>query len=243
MLTLWQKLVSRAQRMLAEDPQYYAVALLTLALGLGVHAGLFESAGHLRLAPRPPAAADAMAIAANAASTISGTSGIATARPIPLAVSSSSSTSDKAISEFVRRLAARRHHNRIALSAQKHERRHSARHVKVAWRPEASGHRRSTHRLVKAKWTSRHRARRHVKTEWAVKPAPSWPAEPPAIATWTETAPPAAEANVGMMMSPVVGAIGPAESGLAATPAPEAAPEPATPSSKPCPFLLRHNPK
>lgn len=236
MLTLWQRLVSRARRMLAEDPQYYAVALLTLALGLGVHAGLFESAGNLRVTPRPPVAADAMVIAANAAPL---TSSIMTVRPIPLAVISSSGTSDQAISAFVRRLAARHHHNRVTLSAQKHQRRHSARHVKVAWR----AHRRSTHRLVRAKWTSHYRVRHQVKTEWAVKPAPSQPTEPSANATWTETAPPAAPANAGMMMSPVAGAMGPNESGLAVTPAPEAAPEPATPGSKPCPFLHRPNPK
>jgi hypothetical protein len=240
MLTLWQRLVSRAQRTLAEDPQYYALALLTLALGLGVHAGLFESAGNLRLTTRPPAAADAMVIAANAAPT---TSSIMTARPIPLAVISSSGTSDQAISAFVRRLAARHHHSRVTLSAQKHRRSHSARHVKVALRT----HRRSTRRLVRTKWSNHYRVRRQVKTEWAVKPAASQPAEPPAIATWTETTPPAAEANVGMMMSPAAGAIGPAESGLAVTPAPtpmpEAAPEPAAPSPKPCPFLQRPNPK
>ena len=236
MLTLWQRLVTRAQRMLAEDPQYYVVALLTLALGLGVNAGLFQSAGRLRVPPRPPAAADAMAIAASVAST---NPSILAARPIPLAVCSSSSTSDKAISAFVRRLAARHHHNRVRLIAHKHQRRHSARHVKVAWRT----HRRSTHRLVTSKWTTHHRARRRMKTQWAIKRAPSAPAEPSAIATWTETAATAAEATAGTMMSPAIAAVGPSESGLAATPAPEAAPQPAPPGSNPCPFLRRPNPK
>lgn len=100
MKALWQRISWHARQMLAEDPRVVVLSLLTLALGLGVHAGLLNSMIRSRLAHRSRTATSSMVIADRA---FAGASAIVT---MPRAVPSS----DADIAAFVRKLAAK--HNR-----------------------------------------------------------------------------------------------------------------------------------
>lgn len=228
MSTLWQKLISHARRMLAEDPHFFALALLVLALGLGVHAGLFEAVNGSRLATRSRTAPDPVV---TASSQVGDASDRAVLAPEP------APSSDAAISAFVRRLAASRNGSETKPACAAHRRCHTARSIKTAW----VSHRRNA-RGVQIAWITHLRTGQRLKSVWIVNPPVGQPGDAPAVVTWTEIVPPVPQPGMGMTSLAAI-ALSPVEAEPAPAPAAEPAIAAAPASPARCPLGPRQNHK
>ncbi len=226
MSTLWRKMSSRARRMLAEDPRFFALALLVLALGLGVHAGLFEAVNGSRFGARSWTTPNRVVTASDQVWDASGGA---------LLALEPAGSSDAAISAFVRRLAASSTGSETKPACAAHRRRHNPRRIKTAWLT----HRRNARRMRVA-WITHLRTVQRLKSAWIVNPPLAQPGDAPAIITWTEIVPPAAEPGMGMT-PPAAIALSPVEAERAPDPAPEPAIAAAPTSPARCPLAPRRN--
>jgi len=231
MSRLWREASSRVRRMLAEDPRYFEVALIVLALGLGVHAGLFQAINGSRLSPGPQATADPAMIAANQTWDASGGTVVAT-EPAP--------ASDAAISAFVRRLAATRADSEPKPTCPFQHHLHTSRRVRLAW----LARQRAAHRLQIA-WSLRQRTAKHTAPRlnevWVLSASAALSGDAPAIVMRTDIAP-AVAPRVVIAPSADIGrrAVDP-DPEPAASLAPDPVAAPVSPAR--CPFVPRHKPE
>ncbi len=122
MKALWQRIRWHAQQMLAEDPRVIVLSLLTMALGLGVHAGLLNSMIRSRLAHRARTAPASMIVADRA---LAGAGDmVTTLRAAP--------STDEAIAAFVRKLASK-HNRTVDCARTRHRSARRVKSLKSAW--------------------------------------------------------------------------------------------------------------